>query len=191
GFGAEEISRLVALAADKHRVQRVLGLPAQDINTLMVHGSAGEGALAILGRASVVLVPYCAKPTWCEWRHEDDCPECGLCAVGEAYRLARERGLRAITITNYEHLVTTLTALRQAGEPAYLGMCCGNFYVKRFRAFREAGLPAVLMDIGGANCYELQQEDLAYAGQFAAEAELNGDLLQRVMQFVPPLRRKD
>ncbi|MGB0126947.1 MAG: biotin/lipoate A/B protein ligase family protein, partial [Rhodocyclaceae bacterium] len=80
GFGAEEISRLVALAADKHRVQRVLGLAAQDINTLMVHGSAGESALAILGRASVVLVPYCAKPTWCEWRHEDDCPECGLCA---------------------------------------------------------------------------------------------------------------
>lgn len=190
GFGAADICQLVAQAADKHRMLGALGLPANAAGALMVCGAAGQSAMAILAHASAVLIPYCAKPVWCEWRHQDDCTECGLCAVGEAYRLARERGLRAITVTSYEHLVATLAALRDGGESAYVGMCCGNFYVKRFRAFREAGLGAVLMDISGANCYELQQEDLAYAGKFAAEAQLDENLLQRVMHCVPPLPPK-
>jgi lipoate---protein ligase len=191
GFSADDVARLVAQATDKHRTLRVLGLSADEASTLMIHQVTGKDALGILGLASVVLIPYCAKPVWCEWRHQDECAECGLCAAGEAYRLARERGLRAVTVTDYEHLVSTLAAMRDAGDPAYVGMCCRNFYVKRFGAFRDAGLPALLMDISGANCYELQQEDLAYAGRFAAQAELNEKLLQRVMQFVPPLKRRD
>jgi len=46
-------------------------------------------------------------------------------------------------------------------------------------------MPALLMDISGANCYELQQEDQAYAGKFSAQATLDGALLQKVMQYVP------
>jgi lipoate-protein ligase A len=128
-----------------------------------------------------MLVPYCAKPTWCKWRHREDCPECGLCEVGEAYRLGRSRGMRVITITNFEHLQRTLAALRSEGVQSYVGMCCRHFYLKREYAFREAGLPALLMDIGGANCYELQQEELAYAGKFEAQARLNLDVLRRVL----------
>jgi lipoate-protein ligase A len=137
-----------------------------------------------------MLVPYCAKPDWCKWRHQDGCTECGLCEVGEAYRLARERGMRVTTIVRYEHLVETLDRMKRDGEPAYVGMCCSNFFLKRHRAFRDAGIPAVLMDISGANCYELQQEDQAYAGTFQAKATLNEDLLRRVMRFVPPVRRE-
>ncbi len=132
-----------------------------------------------------MLIPYCAKPVWCHWRESEECPECGLCEVGEAYRLARERNMQAITITKYEHLVSTLSTMKQQGAKAYVGMCCSNFFIKRHQAFRDAGIPAVLMDIGGANCYELKEESLAYAGQFQAQAELDAPLLQQVMKFVP------
>jgi len=68
---------------------------------------------------------------------------------------------------------------------AYVGMCCSNFFIKRYRAFAEAGVPALLMDISGANCYELQQEEEAYAGTFQAEARLDAELMTQVMKFVP------
>ncbi len=187
GFGAPDLVRVLHLLADKHRARREIGLSLEDANALMVHAPHDLPARAILGQASVMLVPYCAKPSWCKWRHEDGCTECGLCEVGEAYRMARERGMRVISITNYEHLVATLAKMRAGGEQAYVGMCCSNFFIKRHRAFRDAGLPAVLMDISGSNCYELQQEDQAYAGRFAAQATLNAKLLEQVMRFVPPL----
>jgi len=47
-------------------------------------------------------------------------------------------------------------------------------------------MAAVLMDISGANCYELKQEEAAYAGRFEAEARLDADALERVMKRVPP-----
>ncbi|HLB12604.1 MAG TPA: lipoate--protein ligase, partial [Dehalococcoidia bacterium] len=43
---------------------------------------------------SVLLLPYCAKLVGCDLRREDGCTECGLCTMGDAYRLARDRGLR-------------------------------------------------------------------------------------------------
>jgi len=69
-------------------------------------------------------------------------------------------------------------------------MCCRHFYLKREYAFREAGIPAVLMDITGSNCYELQQEDLAYAGKFQAQAHLDLEVLRKVMKCVPPVAEK-
>jgi len=190
GFGARDVMRVLHLAADKRRAIDEIGLDAGEVNALMVHAEDEAPARAILEQASVMLVPYCAKPDWCKWRHQDGCTECGLCEVGEAYRLARERGMRVTTIVRYEHLVETLGRMKRDGEPAYVGMCCSNFFLKRHRAFRDAGIPAVLMDISGANCYELQQEDQAYAGTFQAKATLNEDLLRRVMRFVPPVRRE-
>ncbi len=46
------------------------------------------------------------------------------------------------------------------------------------------------MDITGANCYELQQEDLAYAGNFKAQAHLDLEVLRKVMQRVAPVSVK-
>jgi len=132
-----------------------------------------------------MLLPYCAKPAWCKWRHEDDCVECGKCEVGDAYRLARERNMQVTTITDYEHLTVTLGQMKSDGVAAYVGACCSQFFIKRHHAFREAGMAAVLMDISGANCYELKQEESAYAGQFQAEARLDADMLAKVMQHVP------
>jgi lipoate-protein ligase A len=189
GFGPADLKRLLQLLFEKQRLRREIGLDLQDASALMVVGADSASPQAILDNASVMLVPYCAKPSWCKWRHEDGCTECGLCEVGDAYRMARERGMQVTSIVRYEHLVETLRKMREAGEPAYVGMCCSNFFIKRQRAFRDAGIPALLMDISGANCYELQQEDQAYAGRFEAKAELNAPLLEQVMRFVPPRSR--
>ncbi|SEP91448.1 lipoate-protein ligase A [Ectothiorhodospira magna] len=185
GFGPDELCRLLRLTLGR-RAEQGLGLDVRQANRLMVHRPEGvEGVKDILGRASVMLVPYCAKPAWCDWRHEDACPECGGCDVGDAYRLARERGMKVVTITRYEHLCRVLKQMQADGEPAYVGMCCRDFYQKRIHAFRAAGIPAVLMDISGANCYDLNQEEAAYAGEFTAEAELDMGLVEKVMVWVP------
>jgi lipoate-protein ligase A len=189
GFSATDVTSLVRQLAGKQRLASRGALSRRDVNALMLHDASGSYDIqAILDRATVMLVPYCAKPAWCKWRHRDGCTECGLCEVGNAYRLARERGARVVTIVNYEHLVDTLREMKQNDVPAYVGMCCSNFFVKRHRAFVEAGMPSVLMDIAGANCYELNQENEAYAGTFRAEAKLDGRLLARVVALMPPPR---
>jgi len=186
GFVPEDLVRVLQLALSKLDQQREFGLSPAQANGLMVLGSDGEhDTPAILAQASVMLLPYCAKPAWCKWRHEDDCVECGKCEVGDAYRLARERNMQVTTITNYEHLTATLVQMKSDGVAAYVGACCSQFFIKRHHAFRAAGMAAVLMDISGANCYELKQEESAYAGQFQAEARLDADMLAKVMQHVP------
>lgn len=185
GVSSRDFMHLIGLLLDKLSTRRSLGLTIDQANALMAHSPDNLSSSEILHRASVMLVPYCAKPAWCKWRHADGCTECGLCAVGEAYRLARERGMRVTTITHYEHLMKTLSEMKADGVAAYVGMCCNQFFIKRHRAFREAGIPALLMDISGANCYELKQEHDAYAGTFSAQAALDENLLQKIMQYVP------
>lgn len=186
GFAPEDLIRVLRLALAKLDQQREFGLSPAQANGLMVLGSeTAPETPAILAQASVMLLPYCAKPAWCKWRHENDCVECGKCEVGDAYRLARERNMQVTTITHYEHLTATLTQMKNNGVTAYVGACCSQFFIKRHHAFREAGMAAVLMDISGANCYELKQEESAYAGQFQAEAQLDADMLTKVMQHVP------
>lgn len=184
GCGAGDLQRVLQLALDKFALRRRLGLSSDEANALMCHGGTAS-AVEVLEQAEAMLVPYCAKPAWCKWRHLDGCTECGRCEVGEAYALARERGMAVTSIKNYEHLLATLTRMKDGGVQAYVGMCCSNFFIKRHRAFREAGIPALLMDISGSNCYELQQEEQAYAGIFQAQARLEVALLRRVMQGVP------
>lgn len=186
GCSVTDIEQLLLQLADKRWFAQQCGLGAVQANALMPFaGAAGLDSITLLDKASVMLVPYCAKPAWCQWRQRDGCTECGLCEVGAAYALARERNLQVTTITNYEHLVATLAAMKARQVEAYVGMCCSNFFIKRYRAFAEAGMPALLMDIGGANCYELQQEGEAYAGTFQAEARLDAELVAQVMKFVP------
>ncbi|MBV5266064.1 lipoyl protein ligase domain-containing protein [Pinisolibacter aquiterrae] len=184
GFGAVDLVRLAARASEKARLAGTIGLDAAAASGVMLAGPGGD-ALEALEGASVMLVPYCAKPAWCALRPTPDCIDCGHCAVGDAYRMARERGLEVTTILDFEHLAQTLAEMRARGVTSYLGMCCSDFFLKRHAAFREAGMDAVLMDIVGATCYELKEEHLAYAGAFKAEAALDLDTLEKVMTLVP------
>ena len=183
GFSVADVTRVLALALETDAFKRRRGLG--DARLMLYDDGSGLHVEMTLASAGAMLVPYCAKPNWCKWRHREGCSECGLCEVGEAYRLGRERGMAVVTVTSYEHLRTTLGALKAAGTQAYVGMCCGHFFVKRHAAFQEAGMPALLMDISGSNCYELGQEGLAYAGKFEANASLDGTLLSQVIHWVP------
>jgi lipoate---protein ligase len=184
GFGPGDLVKLIERAGSKWAMQEWLGLSPDQTSGLMLAGGEGDPEAA-LARANVMLVPYCAKPSWCKWRHTMDCVECGKCEVGDAYLMARERNMEVVTITNFEHLANTLDDMKAAGVESYVGMCCGEFFLKRHHAFRDSGMEAVLLDIEGATCYELKEEQLAYAGKFTAEAALDIDAVRKVMDKVP------
>lgn len=184
GLTPADLIRLAARAVEKGRIAEAVGLGPAATSGLMLAGP-GEDARDALHRASVVLVPYCAKPAWCALRPTPDCIDCGHCAVGDAYRMGRDRGLEVTTILDFEHLSDTFAAMKARGVTAYVGMCCSDFFVKRHVAFREAGMDAVLMDVVGATCYDLAEEHLAYRGAFKAEAALDLDTLEKVMGEVP------
>ncbi|MEJ2625730.1 MAG: DUF116 domain-containing protein [Pseudolabrys sp.] len=184
GFDTGDLVKLIDRAASKWSMQEWLGLTPEQTSGLMLAGREADPAAA-LARANVMLVPYCAKPSWCKWRHTMDCVECGKCEVGDAYLMARERNMEVVTITNFEHLASTLADMKAAGVESYVGMCCGEFFLKRHHAFRDSGMEAVLLDIEGATCYELKEEQLAYAGKFTAEAALDLDAVKKVMAKVP------
>ncbi len=181
-FTQDDLRQVIILALARLDQRVIFDLTGEQANRLMVLGGNAQQTLA---QARVMLVPYCAKPTWCSWRHRDGCAECGRCDVGNAYHLARERGMKVISIGNYEHLRHTLGEMQATAIPGYVGMCCQQFFIKRQQAFQEVAIPAVLMDITGANCYELRQEEQAYAGTFMAEAQLDLPLLHKVMAHIP------
>ncbi len=123
-----------------------------------------------------MLLPYCAKPAWCDYRHTDDCGECGGCSVGDLYRIAYEKGMIPITITSFEMLKDTLRWCAEKGY-TYIGHCCYEFYEKRheiFKKAREWGAGGVLIDISGTTCYSLgiEEEEKAYKGEFQVELDL-------------------
>ena len=184
GFNRGDIEMLIKRALAKWEIKNLFQLNNDEATSIMLAGENID-ANSILETASVMLVPYCAKPNWCKWRHTIDCIECGKCEVGDAYKMARERNLEVVTIMNYEHLVDTLGKMKKANVSSYVGMCCGEFFLKRHHAFRDCGMDAVLIDIEGANCYELNEEHLAYQGTFKAEAMLDLPIVEKIMNEVP------
>lgn len=156
------------------------GIAAADAGAIFTVGAS----LLEMPRPAVVLLPYCAKPVDCDLRTEDACTECGLCSIGDAYRLARDRGLRPICISNYEHLQATLARCRQEGVQAFVGACCEAFFAKHRRDFEQSGLPGVLVDIDSTTCYDLGEEVQAYTGRFERQTHLRLDLLEKVLDAV-------
>ena len=151
-----------------------LGIKKKELNKVI--GSIGGGLKENIKKAKVMLLPYCAKPAWCDYRHTDDCGECGGCTVGDLYRMAYERGMIPITITSFEMLRDTLRWCAENGY-TYIGHCCYEFYEKRYEIFRKAkewGANGVLIDIIGTTCYDLgvEEEEKAYHGEFQVELDL-------------------
>ncbi|MGR2913277.1 lipoyl protein ligase domain-containing protein [Acidithiobacillus ferrivorans] len=183
-FTPHDIMVLLRRLFEQHRIAAKLSIAPSAASSFMIHDPDGTmDAFDIAAKADTVLVPYCAKPTWCKWRHNDGCSQCGKCDVGQVYKIAREQGLQVTTINNFEHLEITLKALNERGTKAYLGMCCNNFYIKREYAFRSANMPALLLDIAGANCYDLMQEQSAYSGEFSAESSIDIDVAEKVIKL--------
>lgn len=146
-------------------------------------------------KAKVMLLPYCAKPRWCDYRHLDDCGECGGCTIGDAYRLAYQKGMIPITITSFELLRDTLLWCAQNGY-TYIGHCCYEFYEKRYEIFRKAsqeGAKGVLFDIVGTTCYSLgvEEEEKAYHGEFTVELDLIKEDLYKSLSVKEDVKRKE
>ncbi|ACG58231.1 CO dehydrogenase beta subunit/acetyl-CoA synthase epsilon subunit [Hydrogenobaculum sp. Y04AAS1] len=164
-------------------------LDAKDfgLNEDALIASIGGDLKENLQKAKVMLLPYCAKPRWCDYRHLDDCGECGGCTVGDAYRLAYQKGMIPITITSFELLRDTLLWCADNGY-TYIGHCCYEFYEKRYEAFQKAsmfGANGVLFDIVGTTCYSLgvEEEEKAYHGEFSVELDLIKDDLTKSLAF--------
>ncbi|MFQ6102143.1 MAG: DUF116 domain-containing protein [Anaerolineae bacterium] len=129
-----------------------------------------------------LLLPYCAKLPTCEYRFQHGCAECGACGIGDGFHLAEEYGFAPISIQSYEDLEETLERLKQEKATAFIGSCCEPFYAKHKDDFERIGLPGILIDVDSSTCYDLGQEEDAYAGQFENQTYLKMDLLERVVR---------
>lgn len=135
-------------------------------------------------RPDLLLLPYCSKDTGCDFRHRKECPACGECTVGDAYEIGREHALSPITIVSFEDLIRTLLRYKKKGKHAFVGCCCEPFYIKHEHDFERAGLPGILINIDNTTCYELGEENRAYAGMFEKKTDLRVDLLKKVVSMV-------
>jgi lipoate---protein ligase len=140
--------------------------------------------LSEIRHSDILLLPYCAKLPACAYRYEAGCDQCGACCIGDAFALAERYGLRPISIQNYEDLEETLERLRDAGHEAFVGSCCEAFYAKHRDDFERIGLPGILVDVDSSTCYDLGQEQDAYAGRFENQTYLKLGLLERVVRRV-------
>jgi lipoate-protein ligase A len=131
---------------------------------------------------SVLLLPYCAKLSDCEYRQKKECTQCGECTVSDGYALGDEHKLEVITILNYEDLEETLKALHARGVKGFVGSCCEEFYVKHQDDFERLGVPGVLIDIDNRTCYDLGEEKKAYVGKFENQTNLKLDLIKKVIK---------
>lgn len=170
-----------------------LGIEKKRLNNIIA--SIGGGLIENIEKAKVMLLPYCAKPRWCDYRHLDDCGECGGCTIGDAYRLAYQKGMIPITITSFELLRDTLLWCAQKGY-TYIGHCCYEFYEKRYEIFRRAsqeGAKGVLFDIVGTTCYSLgvEEEEKAYHGEFTVELDLIKEDLYKSLSVKEDVKREE
>jgi lipoate-protein ligase A len=86
--------------------------------------------------------------------------------------------------------VEELIREKESGTRAYIGCCCEAFMVKRQEAFKNAGLPGLLVDIENTTCYELRLEQEAYRGSFTNQTHLRLDLLRKVLEAVARARAR-
>ncbi|MHA1237833.1 MAG: lipoate--protein ligase family protein [Candidatus Odinarchaeia archaeon] len=138
--------------------------------------------------AEILLLPYCAKKLDCRFRKCEGCNMCGLCTIGEAYRLAYENNLTPLTIVSYEHLEEVLAELEKKKVKGYIGCCCEAFYTKHQRDFEKFNVPGLLINIKQTTCYDLGLEQVAYRGDFENQTDLDLQLLNKVLDIIKKYR---
>jgi lipoate-protein ligase A len=154
------------------------GIPDNEVNSVFTVVEPYEK----VSEPNALLLPYCAKILECDVRFTEGCLECGRCAIGEAFALARRHGLKPITIQNYEHLEETLQECVNQGIRGFIGCCCEAFLAKHREDFERIGLPGILVDLDSATCYDLGEEEAAHRGRFDRETSLKLYLLQKVIE---------
>ena len=176
--GLEDFESALAILFEKLDIARC-GLTIPECNRIVPVNGTFEEIVRL--RPDAMLLPYCAKDAACALRREVGCDECGKCTVGEAWTLARARGLETVCIVDYEHLAATLESLKKSGRRAFVGCCCEPFMAKHRSDFEAAGLPGLLVEIRDTTCYDLDRAADAYAGRFEGQTRLDLALLERVL----------
>jgi lipoate---protein ligase len=148
----------------------------------LIHLAHGSFADILQHPPSVLLLPYCAKPTACDLRYRKSCRACDQqgCTTGAAWRIGRARNMRIATVVSFEDLWGELLRMKTERVSAFIGCCCQPFYIKHADDFRRAGVPGILLDINNTTCYELDQARAAYAGSYDKQTSLNIELLNSV-----------
>lgn len=182
GVEPRDIADLIMKAARKTRYES-MGLSLEESNHVFEVNIDADAPLP--KSISALLLPYCAKLPSCRYREADGCDQCGQCTIGDAFRLAEERGLRPITIVNFEDLMANLEALRDAGGAGYVGCCCEGFYCKHQDDFERIGLPGILVDIDDTTCYDLGKEHEALLGAFRSQTSVKMGILEKLVRGLP------
>ena len=185
GAGPEDLVAVSGEALSHAMLARRLGLAPQALDGLQVVGGDGRAAVELAAQADAVLVPYCAKAPDCSERHADGCHECGRCEVGEVQAQARQAGLSLHTLVGHEDLFERLQALRRQGARAVIASLCEPFVAKHRERLLGIGLPLVMLDLGGTNCYRLGQEAAGYAGRFRRQTRLEQPLIRHLLRPEP------
>ena len=179
GLGTEEFASALQDAIDRVDYA-AMGIGSEDANAVFTVCEPLR-RVAEIG-ATVLLLPYCAKPLDCDLRYEEECRECGRCEIGDAYALASELGLAVKTIVSFEHLMETLADMRRRGVKAFVGSCCEAFYLKHRDEMEAHAVPGALVDVGSDTCYDLGKARDAYDGTFEGETTLRFELLAKVVR---------
>jgi lipoate-protein ligase A len=178
GMSCEDFMKPLDHAFDKIEMAR-FGIPLEHCNQISVTNGPFEEVLR--KKPSVLLLPYCAKRTSCELRHEKGCNLCGECSIGEAWTVGLARRMEIVTIVSFEDLKAELERMKAKGVKAFVGCCCEPFFTKHVDDFDQAGIPGILLDIDNTTCYELDKAREAYAGQLENQTQVNLDLLESVV----------
>lgn len=188
GMRFEDFIKPLDLALEKIKIAD-FGIPLEYCNLISVANGSFEEI--IRKDISVLLLPYCAKPTDCSLRHERGCHVCGQddCSIGPAWLMGCRNDMAVVTITSFEELWEELQRMKKRGVEAYIGCCCQPFFTKHVDDFKRSGLPGILLDIDNTTCYDLDQAKEAYAGAFEGRTTLNLDLLRRVLDTGAEARR--
>ncbi len=188
GTGPEEIVRTVVEAAEKGSSP----WPDFRVDELnMVHPLCQKMDLEGWSRPDWLLLPYCAKSMECAIRYRDDCYECGLCDIGDMYKLAVKKGLYPVTVTSFEHLMDVLNwlALEHPGE-TYVASCCQAFLAKHQHEMEDSGVKGIIVSLDSLTCYDLGKEQNAYRGDYEKQSRLETELMTKVIDFLTGPERK-
>lgn len=188
GFGVDDLLAVLSRAWARAEQQRSFGLSVQQANRLTVISAPEQAANAaqLARQADTVLLPYCARPQECREKPLDACRDCERCEVGAAFRAAQRQGLRIRAMSGYADLADQLAQLRAEGSRGVVGMTCQTFFVKHSELFTRAGLPMLLMDLGGTTCYEHQQEAAGYSGRYPGKTLVDIPVFEKVVRMCAP-----
>ncbi|WEU40151.1 MAG: DUF116 domain-containing protein [Candidatus Odinarchaeum yellowstonii] len=170
----------------KEAIQRIkytrYGLTLNEVNNLFFVNKDLD--YFMVNGVDSLLLPYCSKLVGCDYRHREGCTLCGLCTVGDGYKLASKYNLKPFTIVNYEHLEEKLKELDETGSKGYIGCCCEPFYEKHQPDFEKFRTPGLLINIEQTTCYDLGLEKEAYKGRFESQTALNTSLLEKMLYLI-------